>query len=139
MRWRNAFKDYTEYSYDDEEAIREKLLYRKIVKVEDDTLYLDNGMELKVVANEGCGGCYAGWYSITELNGCDNAITSVEFACDPDPDDEYGESFSYKIFVFAEDKRIKILQVDGSDGNGYYGSGYYIRVNGIDTDEEKTE
>ena len=31
-------------------------------------------------------------------------------------------SFMQKI------KKIKILQVDGTDGNGYYGTGYSIRV-----------
>ena len=79
-----------------------------------------------MLPNEGCGGCSSGWYSITELNECDNVITNVEFECE-DIDDEYDDT-SYRIFVYAEDKRIKILQVDGTDGNGYYGTGYSIRV-----------
>ena len=115
-----------ELYYCEEEKIKELLMYRKIVKVENDTLYLDNGVELEVLSNEGCGGCSSGWYSITELNECDNVITNVEFECS-DIDDEYDDT-SYRIFVYAEDKRIKILQVDGTDGNGYYGTGYSIRV-----------
>lgn len=114
------------YCYE-EEKIKELLMYRKIVKVENDTLYLDNGVTLEVLPNEGCGGCDSGWYSITELNECDNAITNVEFEC-KDIDGEYYEDTSYRIFVYAENKRIKILQVDGTDGNGYYGTGYSIRV-----------
>ena len=110
--------------YYDEQEIKKLLIFRKIVKVDDETLYLDNGIELKVLPNEGCGGCSAGWYDIEELNGCDNAITNIEFACDCIED----ESYSYKIFVYAENKRIKILQVDGDDGNGYYGTGYSILV-----------
>ena len=35
----------------EEEAIKELLMYRKIVKVDEDTLYLDNGVELKVLPN----------------------------------------------------------------------------------------
>ena len=35
-----------EIYYDEEEKIKELLMYRKIVKVENDTLYLDNGIEL---------------------------------------------------------------------------------------------
>ncbi len=101
-------------------------IYRKIVKVENDTLYLDNGIELEIWPNEGCEGCSSGWYYLTELNDCDNAITNVEFICENSEDSEY--ETSYKIFVFAENKTIKILQVDGSDGNGYYGSGYSIIV-----------
>ena len=108
-------------SYEDEDEIRNLIMYRKIVKVDNrtDTLWLDNGTTLEIIPNEGCGGCSNGWYSITEINDCDNAITNVEFGnkCD--------ESFS--IFVYAENKRIKILQVEGID-NGYYGCGYKVRV-----------
>ena len=43
---------------------------------------------------------------------------------DPKSDDDT----SYKIFVYAEDKKIKAVQVDGDDGNGYYGTGYSIMV-----------
>lgn len=128
MRWGNAKDILKELYYDEQETIKELLLYRKIVRVDDNTLYLDNGVELEVVPNEGCGGCSAGWYDITELNTCDNAITNVEFTCEPMSDDRWNEEFSYKIFVFAENQKIKILQVDGSDGNGYYGTGYTIKV-----------
>lgn len=115
--------------YDNEAEIKELLMYRKIIKVDEDTLYLDNGVELKVLPNEGCGGCSNGWYGIEELNGCDNAITNVEFERERvNPDDVWSEEYSYKIFVYAEDTKIKIVQVDGNDGNGYYGTGYSIRV-----------
>ena len=100
-----------ELYYCEEEKIKELLLYRKIVKVENDTLYLDNGVELEVLANEGGGGCNSGWYSITELNECDNVITNVEFECE-DIDDEYDDT-SYRIFVYAEDKRINWLIDEG--------------------------
>ena len=113
--------------YYEEDKIRSLLLYRKIIKVENDTLYLDNGIELEIWPNTGCGGCYAGWYHLVELNECDNAITNVEFYCDADTADS-DDATSYKIFVYAENKKIKLLQVDGDDGNGYYGSGYSIIV-----------
>ena len=111
--------DYTE-----EQRIRELLLFRKVVKAENDTLYLDNDTELRIIPNIGCGGCSAGNYGLTELNITDNAITNVEFTCEDIGDYEQ----SYKIFVFQEDKKMRIVQVDGSDGNGYYGSGYEIEV-----------
>lgn len=118
-----------ELSHCDEEKIKELLLYRKIVKVEDDKLYLDNGIELQILPNEGCGGCNSGWYGIEELNSCDNAITNVEFECDKlNPNDNWSAEYSYKIFVYAEDTKIKVVQVDGDDGNGYYGTGYSIKV-----------
>ena len=113
----------------DEKEIKELLIGRK-VKVEGDNLILDNGIILEVITNEGCGGCSNGWYSITKLNEVDNAITDVQFICDdiePNEKNDYSDT-SYKIFVFCEDTRINLLQVDGSDGNGYYGTGYTITV-----------
>lgn len=120
----------------DEKEIKELLIGRK-VKVKGDNLILDNGIVLEIEANEGCGGCGSGWYSITKLNEVDNAITNVEFVCDGDVEDkENYDDTSYKIFVFCEDTRIKLLQVDGSDGNGYYGTGYTIMVKQL-LEEEK--
>lgn len=120
------FEDYMELDECDEEEIKKLLIGRK-VKVDGNNLILDNGIILEIEANKGCGGCYSGWYSITKLNEVDNAITNVEFVCDGDVED-IDDDTSYKIFVFCEDTRIKLLQVDGSDGNGYYGTGYTIQV-----------
>jgi len=64
---------------------------------------------------------------LKELNGCDNAITNVEFVCEDEKIDGDIET-SYKIFVFTADKRIKLVEVNGDDGNGYYGTGYHIIV-----------
>lgn len=75
--------DKTYYEYNEKE-IRELLLYRKVVEVRGNTLVLDNGTELTFEGNEGCPGCGNGWYSVTELNECDNVITNVEFVCDND-------------------------------------------------------
>lgn len=117
----------------DEKEIEKLLIGRKVKVVDDNgqsaTLELDNGLILEVIANEGCGGCSNGWYSIYNLNNVDNAITNVEFECDDlDPKENDWNDTSYKIFVFCEDTRINLLDVTGSDGNGYYGTGYSITV-----------
>ena len=123
----NANRVYSVEEHEDE--IKELLLYRKITKVDGNTLFLDNGTELKIYPNIGCGGCVSGNYELIELNKCDNIITKVELVEDDAEEDYDGyDGISYKIFVYAEDKRIKILQVDGTDGNGYYGTGYEIVV-----------
>ena len=66
---------------------------------------------------------------MTELNDCDNIITNVSLQ-DESKKDEYGyESDTvYSIFVYAENQTLKLLEVTGSDGNGYYGTGYRINV-----------
>jgi nicotinamide mononucleotide (NMN) deamidase PncC len=67
--------------------VKELLLFHKVVSVQarndqDAELVLDNGTVLEVYGNVGCGGCENGWYYLTALNKCDNAITNVEGASD---------------------------------------------------------
>lgn len=110
-------------SYTEEDKIKNLLMGRTVTKVGDSKLLLDDGTVLVVQGNHGCGGCANGWFDITELNECPvNAIMNVEFT--NDADDEYEV---FRIFVYAENERIKLLEVDGSD-NGYYGVGYWIEV-----------
>lgn len=121
--------DYNILNNEDEEEIKKLFIGRKVKIIKNDNqkaiLKLDNEIELEVKANEGCGGCNSGWYSIENINNVDNAITNVELVCDKL--ENYG-GYSYKIFVFCEDTRINLLQVDGDDGNGYYGTGYEIII-----------
>lgn len=89
----------------DEEEIKELLLGRKVTVKENGcngVLLLDNGIELEIVPNKGC------------VLFLDNAIEL--------------ETVPYKVFVFTEDTRITSEQIDGTDGNGYYGTGYEIYV-----------
>lgn len=113
---------------EDLEEIKKLLLYKKIVDVaitgdQCGNMILDDGTVLRIVANEGCGGCGNGWYFLEELNKCDNAITDVDLVYDQR---NYREVI--QIFVLAEDKRIKIIDVDGDEGNGYYGRGFRVYV-----------
>lgn len=110
-----------------QEQIKDLLLGRTVTKVADNSLILDDGTILRIHPNEGCGGCSSGWYDISELNDCPvNAIMNVEFS---EEEQENGyDDYVYRIFVLAENQRIKLLEVEGSDGNGYYGSGYWIEI-----------
>lgn len=126
MMDKKIYLDPDDYNF--EKEVKELLLFRKIVDVwlEGDqcaTLVLDNGTRLEVLGNEGCGGCSNGWYYITNLAKCDNAITDV--ICEKGLD-EYDEDV-YRIYVFAEDKKINCLEVIGHD-NGWYGTGYSLTV-----------
>ena len=115
------------YNDDLEEKLKELLLYRKIISVEqvdsqNGILTLDNGVQLAVMGNDGCGGCENGWYYIDELNCSDNVITNVECAVE-------GDEKVFNIFVYSEDTKINCVQYSGED-NGYYGTGYrlYIKI-----------
>jgi hypothetical protein len=125
-----------------EREIRELLLGRKIIAAEQGTfkfgdgwdksadgkLTLDNGAVVFVVPNEGCGGCSAGWYEIEHLTTVENAITSVRLTEEVESDEFYEPDRSYRIYVIADNKEINVVQIDGNDGNGYYGTGYELIV-----------
>lgn len=114
--------------YYDEKDISDMLIGHKVVGVDGgDTLVLDNGTKLLVEPNEGCGGCESGWYDIEHIASCNNAITNVEFDC-YDEVAKWDCYTHYKIFVIADGIRTELLDVYGTDGNGYYGTGYSIDV-----------
>lgn len=115
--------------YDEKKAIGELLIGRKVKKVNDDTIMLDNGTVLQIFGNRGGCLCGSGDYDITELNEVDNIITSVEFDYNPGGDhrDDLGEGY-YKIFVYADNRKVNLVTLKGSDGNGHYGTGYEIIV-----------
>ena len=130
-----AFSEYdhradfdTAYNENSHWEIEKLLLGHAVAKVAADHLLLDDGTLVRLVGNDGGCACSAGCYDLTTLNGVENIITSVEF--EDSPDDDYldlGDG-TYKIFVFAGEQRINLATFEGSDGNGYYGTGYHIMV-----------
>jgi hypothetical protein len=104
-------------------------------------LTLSDGTALKVWGNDGGCACSAGCYPLSHLAACENVITNVQVEERPDGDDvpcrtcgkdycyEHGEGDGYyRVFVFAIDERINVASFDGSDGNGYYGTGWWLSV-----------
>lgn len=115
--------------YSEEAGIRDLLVGRRIVSTNDNVLVLDDGTRLVVIPNDGCGGCSSGSYGIDKLEKFESVITSVRFEDSEESANEYAEDpHTYRIFVLSADKEQLALQVSGDDGNGYYGSGYSLRV-----------
>lgn len=108
-----------------EKEIKELLLGHKVTVDDYDNLVLDNGIMLQINPNIGCGGCESGNYYLEHIASVNNAITNVEFV-EEFEDDCYYEH--YKIFVIADGMTTELLDVYGTDGNGYYGTGYTIDV-----------
>lgn len=111
------------------------LVGRSITDVRGDAFILDNGTELRVVANEGCGGCTNGHYSIDFLKKVNNVITNVTLN-----EEEYGhDGTTYTINVYTEgilsEDVDTLVSVSGHDGNGYYGTGYRIDVTVAQTND----
>ena len=108
-----------------EKEIEELLLGNKVTADSYDKLILDNGVVLQINPNIGCGACESGNYYLEHISSVNNAITNVEFV-EEFEDDCYYEH--YKIFVIADGMTTELLDVYGTDGNGYYGTGYTIDV-----------
>lgn len=108
-----------------EKEIEELLLGHKVTVDDYDNLVLDNGVVLQINPNIGCYGCESGNYYLQHISSVNNAITNVEFV-EEFEDDCYYEH--YKIFVIADGMTTELLDVYGTDGNGYYGTGYTIDV-----------
>jgi hypothetical protein len=129
-----------EIGYTETKKIETLLLGRKVVAAtigeiergwgtEDGAiLTLDNGAILHVIPNQGGCACSAGDYYVTALNRVDNVITGVAVHREITRPDDYEPDEKYVISVFAGDERINVVEMDGSDGNGYYGTGFTIIV-----------
>ncbi len=91
-------------------------------------LTLDDGTQIYVLPNQGGCACSAGDYELTSLATVDNIITSVRLAAEGEKDDWGYGSTSYRIYVVADATEINAVQIDGDDGNGYYGTGYELFV-----------
>lgn len=123
----NEYKKINSLNETEEKEIRELLVGRKIIEVKNNnTFILDNEMRLLVNPNSGCC-CGAGDYAIKHISKANNAITNVEFVRD-DYEEKHEYFTSYKIFVIADGLQTEILDVYGTDGNGYYGTGYEVQV-----------
>lgn len=89
---------------------------------------LDNGTTLLLIGSEGCGGCANGLVTFpthdnyTALTGGTIMRAAVE---DNRPRAE--DLVDATIFVWVDDKRLPLLDIDGTD-NGWYGLGYTVRV-----------
>lgn len=124
---------------DDEQATRDLLVGRRIVKAErgewrqerwydpaTGKLTLDDGTIIYVRPNIGGCSCGAGDYELEHLATVENAITDVRLAVEQNG--SYEETKSYRIYVIADAVEINAVQIDGDDGNGYYGTGYSLLV-----------
>lgn len=138
---------------DDADRISELLVGRRIVSAElgsfaapDDNkhrslfgpdhseglLILDDGTELYLEGNDGGCACSAGCYPLMHVAKVDNVITSARVYASPTGDDYWDDEINgegvYQIFVFADNEEINVASFEGSDGNGYYGTGFSITV-----------
>ena len=101
------------------------------------TITLDNGTELDIDGNEGCGGCESSWYWLEETYKRGNSRARIMSAhVDYDEDDEAAPSV-YTIFVMVDGNpsQLPLATVRGDDGNGYYGTGFTLTARTVNSDD----
>jgi hypothetical protein len=138
----------TIYTEEDGDAIAALLVGRRIVSAEkgdcdypgrsswdkqpEGRLVLDDGTVLYLTGHEGGCSCGSGDYDLNTVAAVDNIITSARVEALPGGDDYdgFGGSYqgTYRIFVFADAVEINVAEFVGSDGNGYYGTGFALTV-----------
>lgn len=92
-------------------------------------LTLDDGTKLSITPNKGGCVCGAGDYFLNHFEaGSGGLITSARLTSEVDG--YYEEDQTWELFVMCEGVagEQKIMQIEGSDGNGYYGTGYIVEV-----------
>jgi hypothetical protein len=138
------------YTEDEADEIAALLLGRRIVTADMGTfdypgrsdwdepaegrLVLDDGTVLYLTGNDGGCACDAGCYPLQKVATVDNIITSARVDRDPtgdaydDGDGDDPDAGTYRIFVFADAQEINVAEFVGTDGNGYYGTGFHLTV-----------
>lgn len=121
-----------ELGYNNVQGLADLLVGQRIVDLRNnDTLILDNGVELRIETNDGCWGCASGNYELKSIDMFDSIITRVKLEDDDSRQGKYDEDpHTYTVFVYSgkKSKKHSVLAVSGDDGNGYYGTGYSIHV-----------
>lgn len=112
--------------YELAELLEQELVGKRITKITDEKIVLDNGTVLLIEPNEGCDGCSAGWAEMDidpyNLN-IEAAVMNVEYK---DTDDIRSDSF--KIFIYMADNTSITMEGNNGNDNGYYGSGFWVTV-----------
>ena len=101
---------------------------RYVTSIDDGTITLDDGTELHIDGNDGCGGCESGWYWLENVykQGSRKArIMSAYVAYDED-DEEAPSVYTIFVMVDGNPTQLPLATVRGSDGNGYYGTGFTL-------------
>lgn len=105
------------------------LIGRKIVKIDSETIELDNGYIIKIAPNCGCTGGKGDSYidlATTPDESLDAAVMYVEY--EEVWDYERYDSPGFKIFILTKNNKICFEGNDATDGEPHYGSGFWVRA-----------
>lgn len=104
---------------------------RYVTRIDGSIITLDDGTELYIQGNAGCGGCSSGWYWLEETFKRGNRkarIMSAYVAYSEDKSEDEPARSVYTIFVLVDGNpsQLPLATIRGDDGNGYYGTGFTL-------------
>lgn len=104
---------------------------RYVTSIDGSIITLDDGTELYIQGNAGCGGCSSGWYWLEETFKRGNRkarIMSAYVAYSEDKSEDEPARSVYTIFVLVDGNpsQLPLATIRGDDGNGYYGTGFTL-------------
>lgn len=114
---------------DSDDGLYTRLLRgRYVTSIDNGTITLDDGTELYIHGNEGCGSCESGWYWLENVykQGSRQArIMSAYVAYDED-DEDAPSIYTLFVMVDGNPTQLPLATVRGDNGNGYYGTGFTL-------------
>ncbi|RYN12839.1 hypothetical protein PG2022B_0937 [Bifidobacterium animalis subsp. animalis] len=114
--------DEEEYMDCDPDTVAEQLIGHRIIRVDDNTVELDDGTVLEF---KGASDCCA-WFDVRVHGGAcpDNVITAVtvSYADNPRAAEEYD------LHVLSDATEIAAIHVEGDPPSGYYCKSFTLRV-----------
>lgn len=106
--------------------LEETIIGRRIIKLNQEYIELDNGYIIEIQPNWG-GGSGKG-ESIIEADvinePLDAAVMGLEY--EESWSDEYADNTCFKIFILMKNNKISFEGSDATDGEPHYGSGFWV-------------
>lgn len=101
---------------------------RYVTSIDDGTITLDDGTELYIHGNEGCGGCESGWYWLEKVykQGSRQARIMSAYVAYGEDDEDAPSVYTLFVMVDGNPTQLPLATVRGDNGNGYYGTGFTL-------------
>lgn len=101
---------------------------RYVTSIDDGTITLDDGTELYIHGNKGCGGCESGWYWLENVykQGSRQARIMSAYVAYGEDDEDAPSVYTLFVMVDGNPTQLPLATVRGDNGNGYYGTGFTL-------------
>lgn len=114
---------------DSDDGLYTRLLRgRYVTSIDNGTITLDDGTELYIHGNEGCGGCESGWYWLENVykQGSRQARIMSAYVAYGEDDEDAPSVYTLFVMVDGNPTQLPLATVRGDNGNGYYGTGFTL-------------